>query len=53
MIVVIPSTQDQQGSITVKLERADFDTLTEEIYNNKMNNRMKLVERIFDYYNID
>ena len=38
MIVVVPSTKDAQGSITVKLERADYDDLTEEIYNSKMEN---------------
>jgi len=53
MIVVVPSDQGKQGSVTIKLERADYDMLTEEIYNNKINNRMKTVERIFDYYNID
>ena len=53
MIVIVPSTQGKLGSVTVKLERADYDSLSEEIYNNKMNNRLKTIERIFNYYNLD
>ena len=53
MITINPAASGQQGSVTIKLERADYDTLAEEVYNKKMNNRMKTVERIFDYYNID
>ena len=53
MIVVVPSMKDKQGSVTVNLERADFDSLGEELYNNRMKSRLEIIELIFNYYNID